>query len=1048
MGTGACLPGRLGIKHGVAASLIAAMLFAPGLTWAQVDEIVVSVRKKSESLQDVPMAVTAFGAEAIDRKGIRNVADVAKFTSSIQFDESFAQSDTRIVVRGLSPTRGRQNVALLVDGIDVSSEAITSSGGSLLVNTRLIDIERIEVVLGPQMALYGRSAFNGALQYITKDPSAEFEAELKGEVNEKNGYELTGSMSGPIIGDTVGFRLNATAWEQEGFYSNSVTGKKIGGDQGYGLALSLKSAITENFGLKFRAEYTNDESQPSAQVYLPFNTELTTPASAFAAGVASCNQPLIDALSDWNDPNNADQGVAGNNQAWLDRAQRVTDPAYLATLDPDTLDPTSQNFRIPGGGSYCNETLLARVGQIPGADQLNVAVSPNPSTPGIDYTGFDRELVRFSLVADWTNENYTFTSLTGFTWDDNTEQQDTNAFAVPAPSSPFLDENVNTFTFDNAKTTEQFSQDFLLVTTLDGPVNGSIGALYWTEDVDNSSQSITAQGSGSHCFWNSATGAFVDVGEDSCTGYTDTPIAPYQAGAQPFRRPSPANRETDHWSIHGNISFDLAERWTLNLEGRYNDEDVVVEGPIFFDPGASGGPGGLNPCGIFFRSCEPFADFIGGGEYYADSYFPWTDEDANEVDLGQFVPDQLLIDQIPIKCWQQNQQAIINSIEQSPATIEYTGTPSQITGPNGETINVRTPAYDANAGDVIVVQDGNGQAVPNPGGLDYFNPWCNDTLTKSDKWFSPKAILEWRATDDILVYGSWSRARKPGGFSLLTVGASGLDRELTEFEAEKMVVWEVGGNTAWLDSTLIVNGSFFFQDFTDKQALTSAPGNDGRLVSKIENAGAAEVWGAELRVEWSPIAEFLGGNWRLSGSYTWLDAEYTDFTVETGSPITAATAGNCEPTLVGVEILCTVSYTGNKLEDAPEGAFTGQAGYYFNASSTLTAYVEVDTIWQDKRYAGITNNSWTDAYWLANLRLGVQSDNWDVVLFVDNALDDDTVQFSGGGPGLGCCFALGSEIDAATDAATVMVDLPPFSTAFLPRPRVVGMRASFRFGAR
>ena len=75
--------------------------------WAQIEEIVVTVRKKDENMQDVPIAVEAFTAEQINRKGITNIANIARLTSSIQFDESFAQSDTRIVVRGLSPTRGR-----------------------------------------------------------------------------------------------------------------------------------------------------------------------------------------------------------------------------------------------------------------------------------------------------------------------------------------------------------------------------------------------------------------------------------------------------------------------------------------------------------------------------------------------------------------------------------------------------------------------------------------------------------------------------------------------------------------------------------------------------------------------------------------------------------------------------------------------------------------------------------------------------------------------------------------------------------------------------
>jgi len=179
--------------------VLSQLLVWPLVAWSQVEEIVVTVSKKSESLQDVPMSVTAFSSADIERKGIKSISDIALLTSSIQFDESFAQSDTRIVVRGLSPSRGRQNIATLVDGVDVSSESITSSGGSLLLNTRLMDVERIEVVLGPQMALYGRSAFNGAIQYITKDASEEFETDIRFDVAENNRYEAVAGVSGPIL---------------------------------------------------------------------------------------------------------------------------------------------------------------------------------------------------------------------------------------------------------------------------------------------------------------------------------------------------------------------------------------------------------------------------------------------------------------------------------------------------------------------------------------------------------------------------------------------------------------------------------------------------------------------------------------------------------------------------------------------------------------------------------------------------------------------------------------------------------------------------------
>ena len=269
-----------------------------------------------------------------------------------------------------------------------------------------------------------------------------------------------------------------------------------------------------------------------------------------------------------------------------------------------------------------------------------------------------------------------------------------------------------------------------------------------------------------------------------------------------------------------------------------------------------------------------------------------------------------------------------------------------------------------------------------------------------------------------------------------------------------MEVWELGGKSAWLDNTIVVNGSVFFQDFTDKQALTSALGNDGRLISKIENAGSAEVWGTELNIVWSPIAEFIGGNWQFTFGGTWLPTrEYTDFVINSTSPVTAAQAGNC--TQEGD--LCSVSYTGNKLENSSALSVNGFMGYTLPLTSTVETSIELDAFWQSSRYVGITNQLQTDDFLKFNLRWGFRGERWNFLMYIDNLLDDDTVVSGGGGPGLGCCFILGSGLDAAGESleqlgletqprSAVMVDLPLYNTAFLPDPRIVGARLSWRFG--
>jgi outer membrane receptor protein involved in Fe transport len=104
---------------------------------AIIEEIVVTTRKRQENLQEVPISIGVFNSDEILRIGIRDLADVTKLSPSLQFDKSYSQNSVRVTIRGLSNTRGRANVAFLVDGIDVSSETTgTNAGSPMLINQR------------------------------------------------------------------------------------------------------------------------------------------------------------------------------------------------------------------------------------------------------------------------------------------------------------------------------------------------------------------------------------------------------------------------------------------------------------------------------------------------------------------------------------------------------------------------------------------------------------------------------------------------------------------------------------------------------------------------------------------------------------------------------------------------------------------------------------------------------------------------------------------------------------------------------------------------
>jgi outer membrane receptor protein involved in Fe transport len=1061
-------------------------LLAPVAGWAQVEEIIVSARKKEESLQDVPIAINAITGEELERKGLSNIADITKGLSSVEFDEGAAKSDTRITIRGLSPTRGRQNVAVLVDGIDVSTEAISNSGGGVLLNTRLVDIERIDVLKGPQMALYGRSAFAGAIQYVTKDPSDEFEANFSADANVEDQYSATMGLSGPVLGDKLGLRFNAAWWDETGFYDNSITGSSLADDEGYGLAMTAKSQVTDEVSLKFRAEYQDQQTGPSATAFLKFNDETLLPESS--------RTPFTDPVTGNTSPaafRCFEQLAAITYNAALDaRNARIYDPAYVPT------GPGASNVLY--SSPHCETAVASFVGAAKNFNENDIAVSPNPFTDQ-DYEGIDRQLIRLSLVADWDIGWGTVSSHTGYIHEDAFEEADNGKFAFPTDPStvspltgdPYSNGAVNAFLLTTDKLTTQFSQELMLRTNLDGPWQGTIGALYWKENVGNVSNSLTIQGSGSHCAWSSATGdtfgdlLFVDP-RTACYGYTERAVAPLlrggfnfgdgspYAGIQQYKDPSPADRNTEHQSIFGLVEYEVSDGVKLTFEGRYNDEDVEAVGPQFLDPVASGGPGSWNPCGFFFRPCTddwmfgPAAINPGTGE-------PWGLD-------GPFYS------QAAFEGWydQWNPNSDITSETDTRALNTLLAEQGRVVTPTG---NVADADFTALTGqtqyyrqrDVIPTQCLSDPAIQarlaevDNGGtdrFDLFNPYCVDSIKRNDKWFAPKLTLSWRVNDDLNTYASWAKSEKPGGFSTLGIGSSGLNRELLEFEPEKLQVWELGAKKTALDGTLVVNGAAFYQDFNEKQTLVSVLNRAGdRIVNALENVDGAEVRGVEVDVAWQPMTPFLGGNWSLAGSYTWLDAKYVDAVVTNNSFTFIAGAGNCTPRVtrptvnedtnpyndVAPATICDVSLDGKKLEDAPAGKFVGSVGYTLPVADGMDFYVESDLLWVDKRFVEATNENWVEADTNVDLRLGVRTNRWDVQGYVLNVFDDDTIANVLGGPSLSCCFILGSGIDLADrqppandyetePGKTVTVELPSFRAAFAPDPRVIGVRARYRFG--
>jgi len=367
------------MRHASVVSAVSAMailvgdLIAVTPALAQISEIVVTTRKREENLQDLPIAVTAIGIEQLQRSGTSSIEDITKFSPSFTFDQNSAQKDIRIAIRGLSPTRGRSGVAFLVDGIDVTSEAIGTPGATIMVSQRLLnDIQRVESVKGPQSALFGKAAFAGAISYVTRDAPDEFEATIGGEIAEHDEYSAYGSVGGPIVEDKLGILASGFYWDEEGQYENSLSGEPLGGGEGFGGALTVNFDPAENIGIKARFEYTDEEWNDLPRARNPFSTTATysgeLPDEGALAGLGSLSTPSNDSYGSVN----------------------------------DTIRPLTR--------------------------------SENPLT-GQDYEGVTQEMFRASLVATWDLDFGTITSYTGYVESDVHEEYDWDVSAVGRPDT-------------------------------------------------------------------------------------------------------------------------------------------------------------------------------------------------------------------------------------------------------------------------------------------------------------------------------------------------------------------------------------------------------------------------------------------------------------------------------------------------------------------------------------------------------------------------------------------------------------------------------------
>ncbi|MEM7281521.1 MAG: TonB-dependent receptor [Pseudomonadota bacterium] len=250
-------------SFGVAAICAAMVIGTAGAQ--EFEEIVVTAQKREQSLQDVPIAVSAFGSSALEKAGVQDLRDLMALSPSLVLSSSASEAAGTVArIRGVGTTGDNagleSSVAVFIDGVYRNRNNVGMSD--------LGEVERIEVLRGPQGTLFGKNASAGLIHVITKGPDfEEGYGYVKGGVGDFSAYNFGAGWTGPIgNGDTAAFRIDAGVRARDGFIEELNSGEEYNDRDRYNVRAQLALAPNETFDARIIADYSSREETCCAAV--------------------------------------------------------------------------------------------------------------------------------------------------------------------------------------------------------------------------------------------------------------------------------------------------------------------------------------------------------------------------------------------------------------------------------------------------------------------------------------------------------------------------------------------------------------------------------------------------------------------------------------------------------------------------------------------------------------------------------------------------------------------------------------------------------------
>ena len=373
---------------------------------AVIDEIIVTGTKRAQSLQEVGVAITALNFDEFSSIGLSSINDILDYVPGAGVTSHGQRGEGEIHMRGVNNEGGSAIVSVYIDDIPITSSIAGSLGNLFTFDNLLGDIERIEIIKGPQGTLYGANSVGGVIRYVTGDPST---GELTGRVggdfstvaHGDFSHEYSGFASIPLVEDKVGVSVSGFYSDRAGYVDRTNGDEDINDSESYGLRASARFNLSEAASLDLSALYTENEYDDSGAI------------------------ELVSLGPMQGEPVSGDYTTSrGSSPSALE--YQVYSAAFNADLDWATLTVT-------GGRSEFSSVAVIDLGSAVGfIDLIFPGTAPHTNARNTTSIGFEKWVSEVRLTSPYSDK---FEWMVGLYYTDEESQNSQEIGVVPDPGA-------------------------------------------------------------------------------------------------------------------------------------------------------------------------------------------------------------------------------------------------------------------------------------------------------------------------------------------------------------------------------------------------------------------------------------------------------------------------------------------------------------------------------------------------------------------------------------------------------------------------------------